>query len=177
MPLSATPPQNRNSIERVIEDEVLFPSIEIPAVAFELRGNGDAKHFQDANVGSAGDPWFNEMSASMMLPINKHFEFGASFGQEVFTQVFERREIDGQLIEYQQKPRLFWGGITGRVYPITERDAMFAPFTQLTVGFNFFGSVIKTVRRIKVHPGPKPHESVRRCGILTSVVLAGPQHV
>ncbi len=124
----------------------------MPSVTFELRGNGDAKFFQKTDVESVGDPWFNEMSASMLLPVNEHFEFGVTFGQEVFSQVFYRDEANGERIEYQQRPRLFWGGVTGRAYPLTENTAMLAPYTQLTFGFNFFGTVIKPSTGLRFTP-------------------------
>lgn len=124
----------------------------LPSVTFELRGNGDAKFFQETDVESVGDPWFNEMSASMLLPVNDHFEFGVTFGQEVFSQVFYRDEANGDRIEYQQRPRLFWGGVTGRAYPFTENTAMLAPYTQLTFGFNFFGTVIKPSTGLRFTP-------------------------
>ena len=124
----------------------------LPNVTFELRGNGDAKFFQETDVPSVGDPWFNEMSASMLLPVSDHFEFGVTFGQEVFSQVFYRDEANGERIEYQQRPRLFWGGVTGRAYPFTENTAMFAPYAQVTFGFNFFGTVVKPSTGLRFTP-------------------------
>ncbi len=111
-------------------------------VSVELRGNSDFHYSQNADVSSGGDPWFNHMAVNVLWNVGENISFGPAFGQEVFGQVFDAVNAEGKSVEVQQKPRMFWGGLVGRMYLI-DNKSLFAPFGQLTTGFNRFGFVLK----------------------------------